>query len=270
MAFRAGDLLELGSAAALVHTGLMGAGVSFLHRVVERGIWMKNGLLPALAASMALAGCADLHMRAPDAPVDAIDQVEMTGIDLRDAGSFNVAGNRGNFVRGDARFRSGAAIVHEGDVAFALAGRDVEGRVDADCGHSAIDIGSDSLSIRSSPVTFRCQFLRNGAPIDARLEINEKRALGDRREGVIFYRGHRIALRSVHDSPQLRVRSGTPLGYMFLMEEREIGGVDINDSSQRVYLPRDPALREAALVAAIALTLFQDPDQNDEAAELGD
>jgi len=220
-------------------------------------------LLLASTLSIALAGCADLHMRTPSAAPDSVEEALLTGIGHKDSGRFQLAGAEGTFVRGNVTIRAEPALIHEGDAQFTLSGEGVDGDVRAECGYIAVDSGDAVLAVRTQPLVYRCSFFRDGQPIDARLEVKEKRSLGDKREGLLFYRGRRMDLTSVHDSPQLRIPAGSALGYMFIVDGREVGGIDSNATPRRAFLPRDPALREAAMVASVALALFRDVSWTD-------
>ncbi len=56
-----------------------------------------------------------------------------------------------------------------------------------------------------------------------------------------------------------RVPAGTPLGYAFHLDGRQIGAVDLNGTDKTIYAPRAGPEREAVLAAGLALSIFWDP-----------
>jgi hypothetical protein len=220
---------------------------------------MGRRVLTALTSTMLLAGCAEVHMRMPAAPPESMEEAMLTGMGHEEIGRFSLAEVNGTFVRGSGAYKEHSKTEYESDGRFTASGGDVEGRLSADCAAYAAEIG-ESISITTAPFSFRCTFERNGAPIDARLELNERKVGLSQREGLIFFRGRRIDLKSSHKIQETRFSTGLPAGYTFLVDGQEIGGIDLNGADKRVYLPRDPAYREAAIAASVALSLLREPD----------
>ena len=223
-------------------------------------------LLSALAAS----ACTQAHMRAPIAPPDAVESAVLTGVGGRQSGGFDLAGAHGNFVRSGGAYRErdftgrkSPFLFKDGESRFTIWGEGIDGRLSADCGSQASEFDAGRISVGLPNLSYRCRFHRDGAPIDARLELAESRSakLLAPREGFLFFRGRRMEIRSVHDFDDPRVvRSGTAVGYAFLVDGQEIGGIDLANAPYRVYLPRDPAYREAAMAASLSMALFYDPE----------
>ncbi|MDG2535495.1 hypothetical protein P6144_17670 [Sphingomonas sp. HITSZ_GF] len=214
---------------------------------------------PALLL-LAATGCTPLQMRPPATPFDQTEEAVLHGIDWQEAGSFTLAGSSGRYARGAGYDWFGDVMELRGGAGFVAAGDGITGELSAACNSSATDMGSGALTIRTRNIAYRCRFARDRHPIPARLVLDERTALLDRREGHIELGGARIELRSEHHMLGSSVPVAKPLGYVFSANGQAIGGIDLNGSAKRVFLPRDPALREAALAAALALALFIDAE----------
>ena len=222
------------------------------------------------AASTFMSGCTLAHMRAPAAPPETMQATLLTGIGGKESGGFDLAGAHGNFVRSSGAYRENDypgdrdPVLHKGgDGEFTVWGDGVEGRLAARCGSHSTEIETGAITLSGEPLSYRCRFTRDGRPIDARLEIREPRSAKvlAPREGLLFFRGRRMDIRSVHEFDDPRIaRSGTAAGYAFVVDGQEIGGIDLTNAPYRVHLPRDPAYREAAIAASIAMGLFSDPE----------
>lgn len=223
-----------------------------------------------MGGASVLAGCTEAHMRMPNAPVEAMETALLTGVGGKQSGGFDLGDARGNFVRSGGAYRErdypgdrDPVLHQDGEAEFTVWGDAVEGRLSASCGSHATEIDTGSFAESGDPVSYSCRFARGGTPIDARLELGEPQSakLLAPRTGFIFFRGRRMEIRSVHDFDNPGVaRSGTAVGYTFLADGQEIGGVDLANAPYRVHLPRDPAYREAAIAATLAMAMFYDPE----------
>ena len=74
----------------------------------------------------------------------------------------------------------------------------------------------------------------------------------------------RIGLASVHRLGAGSLPTASPVGYTLAADDGIVGAVDLNGGRKRLALPRDPQLREAALLGSMALALFRDPGDGDE------
>ncbi|QPQ55256.1 hypothetical protein IC614_01155 [Allosphingosinicella flava] len=226
-----------------------------------------------MTCAAALAACsADIseksRMRLPKTPEAEMEQLDITGIGFGQRGSFRIfnpatgsdeAG--GNYVRSAGRaelFDFGGNV---GRVEFTLNGDRIDGRLAAFCEYDEADTAlSEAIEMTIKPFSYRCKMERDGFPIDAGLEIHARGIGGNERRGEIVFEGERLELRSVHKMKGGGLPSGTPVGYVFMKDGREIGGVDTNGiRTNRIYLPRDPGLQEAAMMASLALAIVWDP-----------
>lgn len=214
-------------------------------------------------------------MRAPLAPPDDIEAVPLTGLTWRGAGSLDLAGAHGNYVREEGTYREGNTLHKQGSGRFTMSGPGIHGTVEGRCGSHSSESSFGPLTVTKDRILYRCSFTRDGRPIDARLVLEEPepaKSFGFRlttpREGLLFYFGRRMDLKSVHEymdakGAKVKGKANVPTGYAFVVDGREIGGVSVTFPHQ-VYLPRDPDYREAALVASLSLALFSEPEDMSE------
>ena len=220
-----------------------------------------------LACATALGGCGDIaeqsRMRLPNAPEAQMEQVALTGIGFGRRGSFHLGNSSGQYVRGSGTVGALGYDSTTGDVEFSLEGDDVEGTLSASCHFGQGDLQlTEALSMTVRPLSYRCDFERDGMPLPATLEIHQRGIGGNERRGEFVFEGQRMELRSAHKMKGGGLPSGTPVDYIFMQDGREIGGVDSNGLKLRhVYLPRNEALREAAMAASLALALVWDPGE---------
>ncbi len=73
----------------------------------------------------------------------------------------------------------------------------------------------------------------------------------------------RLTFRSVRRVAGSPLPLPQPIGYSFSLNGREIGAVELNGPNRQVHAPTEPRLREAMLVAAMALAVFSDPAEVD-------
>ncbi|HEY6916257.1 MAG TPA: hypothetical protein VI381_01305, partial [Allosphingosinicella sp.] len=206
-------------------------------------------------SALALAGCSgeiseEARMRLPRAPEAEMEQTEITGLDYGRRGAFRFANAGGTYVRNGGRADLLGYGGNSGHLEFTLEGEGVEGRLAAFCSHSQADVAlSEDVQLKVKPLTYRCKFERDGLPLEASLEMHERGIFAAERRGSLLFEGQRLELRSVHKSKAGKLPSKAAVGYVFLQNGREIGGVDtLGSETRHAYLPRDPALREAAMV----------------------
>lgn len=221
-------------------------------------------IAPTLALLTATA-CTPVQMRLPATAADRTDQVLLEGLRDNHDGAFALAEYEGSFVRGASYdwFGNplGAVVRLDGGAAFVVRGGDIRGELSAECRSYATDVGTGAITIRTRGMAYRCRFARDREPIAARLVLDERGALmREERRGYLEMEGVRIDIRSEHRLAGSGLPVAMPLGYVFSIGGEAIGGIDLNGRSKRVILPRDPALRQAAVAAALSLALFIDAE----------
>ena len=194
-------------------------------------------------------------------------KIAITGMGGGQSGSFTAGTSSGRFSRRADRLgvMDPLFVSNHGGSSFDLAGPDVTGALSARCGFARQQMNVGVVSITPSQLRYGCQFRRDGQPLAATLELQGRGGvLGavdgrEARAGVFQYDGVRLNIRSVHRAAGSPLPLPQPIGYSFSHEGREIGAVDLNGPDKRVHAPIEPRLREATLVAAMALAVFWDP-----------
>lgn len=81
------------------------------------------------------------------------------------------------------------------------------------------------------------------------------------RRGEAKLGGVTLAIRSVHRYAGSRLQAPAPVGYLFEIDGRPIGAVELTDVDPAVYLPTADSteVRNAAIVTALALAVLRDP-----------
>jgi hypothetical protein len=222
---------------------------------------MRVKVAAAIAGFLAMTACVqEARMRLPMAPAAELEEVALVGIGFRTAGSFTVAGAEGDYSRGGERVDAFEVTSAAGGTGFSLRGGPVREDLSGFCQFNQKDVRlGRGLTATVEPLFFHCGIDRSGAPIGD-IEINAGGLSGSERRGTMMFDGRLLEIRSVHKVQGSPLPTDLPIGYVFLENGREVGGVDVNGGTKRLYLPRDPELREAALAASVALAVFQEPE----------
>jgi len=155
----------------------------------------------------------------------------------------------------------------EGGSTFTLSGPEVDGALAADCGFYEQDVDF-ALTAKPRRLRYECTFTRDGRPIDARLTLSNPEPTRDARAGMLEFEGQQIAIRSIHALAGAKVPTTYPLGYLFDAGGQTVGGVDLSNTARpQVLAPHEAKLRQATMVAALALSTFPDPAQDIEREE---
>lgn len=223
----------------------------------------------ALTLTGMLMGCASAPIALPEGLAGSTEALPVTGMGFGEQGRFALGESFGTFVR--HKYRSGAqhvpsatGLTHAfGDSTFRVSGPDFGGVVEAVCtyGETAINVGVEA-TVR--PFQYSCRFSRNGAPLSAGLVLRTvPRAAGmlttETRAGEFFLDGRSIQIEAIHESPNMIVAAGDPLGYRFDRNGRPVGAVDLNGERKTIFAPIERADREAVLLAGLALSVLWNP-----------
>jgi len=240
---------------------------------------MMKGMV-AGAVLLALTGCSVARMQGFDAMAAATDTVAVSGIGGGERGAFRLStGAEGHFSRrlvtaSEEQDRFGHPLggtERFGEANFTIAGPGIAGTLAGACRTRQAEYrdvsGGRGLQVETVaavlPLHYDCRFTRDGRPVGGMI-LGEPRPIGvqlaERRAGAVTVDGRRLNLVSEHrvEGAALGIGVATPLGYRFEEAGRVIGMVSLN-GARRFALPRDPAARDAALAAGLALTIFRDP-----------
>lgn len=224
--------------------------------------------LTFVVASLAACGVIrDAEMAVPSQLAASAERVELTGMGGWYKGDFQLAGSRGRFTRSsqDTGYFDGHWVTRRGGGTFSLSGPDVSGELSGRCRFAEAELSFGLFEAKPRRLDYVCDFARDGQPIDAKLMLRENNvAIGgmtpqERREGRLAFEGREIGLRSVHHVTASRIPTNDPIGYLFDAGGAPVGSVDLNGSNHSLLVPRDPALREVSIAAAVALSIFWDP-----------
>lgn len=219
----------------------------------------------ALAAS-APTGCVREARMATPADLQArTERLEISGMGYGERGDFTLGASQGRFARLALQTGDGFVVDNVGRGSFELAGPELGGRISAVCGFHEREIDMGAVVATRDRLAYGCEFERDRVPLPGGLLLSEvptSRSVlaGRTRAGELQIGDLRIGIRAIHDMEGSRIPSGTPLGYAFDVDGRQIGAVDLNGGNKRIYAPRAPgAEREAVLMASLALAIFWDP-----------
>ncbi len=231
-------------------------------------LWFGACGLLALAAPVASAdrmrGFEDLAARS--------EQLDLTGLSGWQKGSFRLgdAGIEGRYRIVSQQAGAFGGSMHFGGSSFSLAGPALAGSYTGQCNVEKVSIADWArigrleltASITVSPVSYRCRFERDGQAIGL-LDLVEVPARGisikEERAGTAMLGGRQLDVRSVHNIGRSSLPAAMPIGYMIEEKGAPVAAIDLNGSRKRLLLPNDADLREATMLANIALALFWDP-----------
>ncbi|MFD1786803.1 hypothetical protein ACFSC3_04380 [Sphingomonas floccifaciens] len=167
-----------------------------------------------------------------------------------------------------------SAVARYGRVTFSVTGAEVGGTLSGECSYGRTERRMSDGRVTSSqpvaPLGFTCEFQRDGRP-SGRLwlaaDLQPERLVQPTvRIGEVEVGGTRLRLRSAHDMGKGKVPVETPIGYW--LDDQQglpVAALDTNGLTRaRLALPRDPAQRDAALAAGLAIATFWDPGDTDD------
>ncbi|KQN26707.1 hypothetical protein ASE86_11640 [Sphingomonas sp. Leaf33] len=183
--------------------------------------------------------------------------------------------------RAEGRTRSSGDTVFDysqtarlGRTMFEVTGADVGGQLGGTCAYfrseERLDVGSASIARPRAPLRMRCDFQRDGRPIGYLLlgaMVQPSQPIQPTaRAGEVVIGSARLSLRTSHDLGPRGVRTDTAVGYW--VDDAQglpVAAIDTNGLTRvRVAVLRDPAQRDAALIAGIAIATFWDPGDTDD------
>lgn len=225
--------------------------------------------LAFVAAATALSACSIREARIATPSYFAVEteRLELRGMGGATNGDFDVAGSRGLFTRGAERLGifDPLLVRHRGGGEFRIAGPLTGHELAGRCAYRQTEVNPGPLAVTPQRFAYRCEFARDGRPIDAELVIEDPQSgfgtLHGRseRRGTLWFEGQRISLRSIHRDQGGGLPVPHPLGYMFEADGRQIGAVDLNGLDKTLFVPRAEPQREAVIAAALALAILWDP-----------
>lgn len=213
-----------------------------------------------------LGGCVqEARIAMPGDVAARSEQIELRGMGGWPRGSFRLGQSEGRFERSASEQRFFDTFVrNSGGGRFLVSGPDVQGELEGYCGFNQEEIDAGVAVFPSERLGYGCDFVRDGRPLEGGLflaEVPTSRSLlaGRTRAGELRLEDVKLDIRAIHEMDGGKLPSGSPLGYAFLSEGRQIGAVDLNGGNKTIYAPRFGPEREAVLAASLALSIFWDP-----------
>jgi len=227
---------------------------------------VRELMIAALAAT-ALTGCVREARIAMPADVQArTERIELTGMGGWERGGFRLGASEGRFTRRSLQTSRDGFLFHNlGGGSFDIAGPELGGEVSATCGFHESEFDAGAVTVSGDRLAYGCEFERDRVRVPGGLllaEVPTSRSVlaGRTRTGELQVGDVRLGIRAIHDTPGGRIPSGTPLGYAFDIDGRQVGAVDLNGTDKTIYAPRAAGPeREAVLMASLALSIFWDP-----------
>ena len=219
-----------------------------------------------LAAITACSSIQPAQMRLP-ATFSSTETTRFSGFSGWNTGTFEAGDYAGTYNRSEGRMALfDTWISRSGKARFTVAGPEISSTIEADCRmrERALNLG-DGIEVTTRPMVFGCDFTTGGRAFPARFELQEVTGGGTaayryERYGEIALGGELVQIRSVHDLAGTSNATITPIGYLFEQSGRPVGALELNGSPElTVPTGTDPALVRTITIAALALSVFQDP-----------
>lgn len=223
-------------------------------------------LASLIVAAALAAATAAASQTAPTAPMT--ERTERIGLEGRRGPSLFRPGFAIGDYTGSATARSSSSRLPWQSRDMARAEFDIAvpglGTVQGDCGGGQSHSRILWITFDREPLSYECQY-SGAAPADARLTLALSRGslLGrlqqPQRAGELIWGD--ITLRAeTKRIGGLPFGGGRVMGYVFIRDGVEIGGLDLNGFRPTVYLPlQGSPERDAVAVLAVSLFAFQDP-----------
>jgi len=217
-----------------------------------------------LAGALAACGAIQPARMAIPAGLDATtDRVTITGLGGLPRGEYRVGEYGGAFTRSATRLSFFEMVATDrAKATFSVSGPGWARPLNARCGLAQRTANINVVTFTPRPLQYDCSF--DGVP-GATLVLQESSegtagGLGQaQRRGYIEVASTRLTLRSVHQVQGSPLPLEAPIGYVFEVVGRVVGAIELNGTTPAVLLPKDGDVRQAALLAALALALVWDP-----------
>jgi len=225
--------------------------------------------LTAGALALSLGGCIhEARIAMPSELAAASERIELTGMGGGEHGRMRLGASEGRFVRRAMQGSTdplGIGRHNYGGGSFDLTGPEVGGTLSSDCRYHEGELSLGVVTLPRGRFAYRCRFMHNGEPLEAGLILEEIPTRpgsffsGRTRGGEIHIGDEVVTMRAIHDMEGGRIPTGTPLGYMFDIDGRRIGAIDLNGTDKTIFAPRSGSERQAVLAASLALSILWDP-----------
>ncbi|GAA4013888.1 hypothetical protein GCM10022280_10310 [Sphingomonas swuensis] len=226
----------------------------------------RRRLTAAMVMVLGLAGCSAARIAVPSSLATEAERIAVSGMGGGGGGSFRLADVPGHFTRGAERLGSPATLVSRfsGGGSFELPDSRFGPAMAARCRYGEVQPTVGAISVAPERLRYSCE-LQSGGRLAGALRLEAAAGpLGSpsgraERRGTFDYLGQRLEVRSIHRMEGGGLPTPTPLGYMFLVDGREVGAVDLNGTGKTILAPRSGEQRSAVIAAGLALSILWDP-----------
>ena len=223
----------------------------------------------ALAAALSSGCVREARIALPSDVQARTERIELTGMGGWERGEFRLgASSSGTFTRRSLQTRLADFYVQNiGGGSFDVAGPELGARLSGRCGFHEEEFDTGVVVAPGARLAYGCEFARDRVPLRGGLllkEVPTSRSLlaGRTRAGELQVGELTLGVRAIHQLEGGSLPSGSPLGYAFHLDGRQIGAVDLNGPNKTIYAPATPGPeREAVLLASLALSVFWDPGE---------
>ena len=218
------------------------------------------------AASMLAACAADSRIAMAGDILASTQELKLTGMGGWQDGRFKLGASDGRFSRRATQTTLLDTFVRNaGGGSFEIAGPEVGGAASGRCGYEEREIDAGLVTVPNGRLSYNCRFELNGTPVAGGLMLAEVPhgggiLAGRTRAGELRLGQQVVTIRPIHHARGGGLPTGSPLGYAFDLDGRQIGAVDLNGTTKTIYAPIQPgSQRDAVLLASLALSVFWDP-----------
>jgi len=228
---------------------------------------MSKLIVPALLGAAMLGGCVrEARIAMPSDVAATTERIELTGMGGWQSGRFRLGASEGRFTRRASQSNLlGIFRRNIGGGTFDVNGPEFGGGLSGSCGFHETEIDTGIAVLPNARLAYGCEFDQDGRHLQGGLllrEVPTSRSVlaGRTRAGQIEIGDLHLDIRPIHQMEGGGLPTGSPLGYAFDLQGRQIGAVDLNGPNKTIYAPRQAGPeREAVLAAAVALSIFWDP-----------
>jgi len=228
--------------------------------------------LAALAATTASA-LETARMKLPAEFATAAERIPARGYGGANRGRYSIGVFQGDFVRIGSRFAifDPAYASNHGKSSFTLEGPGLDGTVRAECRFSERVVTVGVVTFDARKLAYVCD-IHGDDGLVGNLTVGQPKPEGLRarvlaradRRGVARIGSIQIDIESVHQYEGSKIGSQTAVGYVLSVSTGVVGALELTDVEPTFLLLRqaEPEIRQAALIAAVGLSVLRDPAES--------
>lgn len=202
----------------------------------------------------------------PPATLADTQQLDLVGLGGWQDGRFQLGQSEGRFSRRAGQQRFGSRVRNTGGASFAASGPELGDNVRGRCTFDEQELDLGIAALPDGRLSYRCRLEsdrgQGGDLFLAEVPHGTGLLAGRTRAGEVRFADMRLEIQPIHHFRGGRIPAGSPIGYSFHRDGRQVGAVDLTDPKRRIHAPLQPgAERDAVLLGGLALSLFWDPGE---------